>query len=99
MFQGLFYGDGRENAGRSLTKWSARCREDDPPDFRSATIETLENRVMFAVDRQDGSVSDGGFQDDDLACHHENLFTRYRQIASSFNRSHGRSPAGRANDC
>ena len=45
-----------ERSGRHLSKWAARRGEDDPPDFLTpATVETLMNRAVLAVDGKDRS--------------------------------------------
>jgi hypothetical protein len=54
-------------------------------------FQTLKNRVVFAVHRQNMHAVLTRFAHHDLACHYENFLACHREILSGFNRSERRS--------
>ena len=81
----------------AVAERSARRRQDQPPDLAAvAAVQALVNRVVLAVDRQDGDAAPARGGDDQRAGHHEHFLVRERDGLAALDRRQHRLEAGGA---
>ena len=79
-----------------MEKRTTGGRQDDPFNvFRPGPLDTLENRTMFRVHRENPYAPFGGTVQNDLSGHHQGLLVGQRDIFSRFDRLQGRKKTGR----
>ena len=96
MLQGLFGGDRGQLRRGAAAKRSTRRGQHQPPDLGPiASVQALVDRVVLAVDRQNGDATAAGGLGDDAASHHEHFLVRKRDgLAVLDGRDHRFEPLG-----
>src|SRR6266567_8011476 len=97
MLERLLRRDRIEFIAGQFTKWSTGCGENDATNISGLkcgsaaifqgtkappTLQTLKNRVVLAVHRQNVHIVLKRFAHHDFACHYQNFLARDREIFS-----------------
>ena len=96
MHQRILRRDARQLGRRTSAERSSRRGQDEPSDLRpGAPVQALVDRVVLAVDRQNGDATAAGGLGDDAASHHEHFLVRKRDgLAVLDGRDHRFEPLG-----
>ena len=100
MLQGIGDPDTGEVVGRPVQKRPARRGQDDPLDVCApVTVQGLEHRVVFAIDRQKPHSAAGSLARHQFARHDQRFLVGERHILARANRGQRRGQAQRPDQC